>query len=426
MSKKKILSICTTVTLVGGIGLGIPLTQTQAAAKHFGAGTHSWVVPQGVTSVNLTVLGAGGGGARFGTPEKSAAGGAGAKVTVKSLKVTPGDALTFGVGRSGSSSFPANGGGGGGAATIVYKGSPTSSGLLVVAGGGGGGGSMDATTNSALSNGASGAAAGTSAGGNTPGKPAGDGGCGASMGGSGGVGGTIPDPLSCRTGADGGAGGNGLFGNGGPGANSNGDVAAGTLIESGTGVGGAAGAHVNYFAGGGGGGYGGGAGGVALNPGQIGLGGAGGGSGVFNAAKLATTSYAPGANGGQPGAAGSDGSVALTWGVPSSSPNKPAKVKVSGKPTSSKRTVAWTPPKAGATPTGYRVTIKVRSSGKAVYRKNFGPKVRHISVSKSYLLKKTYRTRGEVGGNVRYRAYVQAKSGKLLSKARTVGFRISG
>lgn len=421
MSLKKTLSVCTSVILIGGLGVATAATPAMAQSVTFEEGSHSWVVPNGITSIDLAVLGGGGASGKFGNPDASPSGGAGAKVTVKNMKVTPGETIKFGIGTGGSSSIP-NAGGGGGAASIVYKGEPTTNGLLVVAGGGGGGGSMADKT---VGKGADGAANGTAAGGSTTGNPGPiDGGCGGSQGGSAGQGGIVADPRSCVTQATA-KGGDGLFGNGGAGGGANN---GGSLDETGTATGGAGGEHNGYYGGGGGGGYGGGAGGVARgNPVNTGVGGAAGGSGVFGVAKQAKVVYAPGTNGGTRSGAGSHGSVVITWGNSGKSkPKQPAKVSVSGKASAAKRTVSWKAPKSGVKPTGYRVTIKVKHSGKKVYLKNVKASVKKVTVSRSYLLKKTFRSRGEVRGNIRYVAYVQAKNGNALGKARATTFTVRG
>lgn len=385
-----------------------------ASQVSFNEGSHTWVVPSGITSIDLAIMGAGGGSAKYGTPEASASGGAGAKVTVKSLKVNPGETIKFAVGTGGSSLIP-NGGGGGGAATIAYKGSPNSSGLLVVAGGGGGGGSVESKT---VGKGADGAANKSAPGGSTAGNPTGvDAGCGGSNGGKNGNGGTIPDKRSCVTGTDDGVGDNGFFGNGGAGGNGS---SGGSITETGSGTGGAGGESGAYGGGGGGGGFGGGAGGVAKdNPVNTGVGGAAGGSGVFNAAAKAKVTYAPGNNGGTNSQAGGNGSVLITWG--SSAPGKPRAVKVSGKPTAAKRTVSWKAPKTG-TVTKYIVKIRVQRTKKLVYTKSVNSKTRKISVSRKTLLKKTFRARGEVRGNITYIAQVYAVNGTTQSKAGTARF----
>lgn len=97
-------------------------------------------VPAGVTSLDVTVIGAGGAG---GGGVRSSFGGNGAQVVV-SLAVTPGETLTLEVGMGGLAPSPssrAQGGGGGGWSAIKRGSTP-----LVIAGAGGGGGSAASGT----------------------------------------------------------------------------------------------------------------------------------------------------------------------------------------------------------------------------------------------------------------------------------------
>ena len=89
----------------------------------------TWSVPDGITSVDVLLVGGGGSGGS-GT---GGGGGGGAMVQVTSFPVTPGTSVPYGVGNGGSS--PGTNGGYG------YQGGNTTFGTLVAYGGGGGGSS---------------------------------------------------------------------------------------------------------------------------------------------------------------------------------------------------------------------------------------------------------------------------------------------
>ena len=89
----------------------------------------SWTVPDGVTSVDVMLVGGGGSGGS-GT---GGGGGGGALVQVTNFPVTPGTSVPYGVGNGGAS--PGTNGGYG------YQGGNTTFGTLVAYGGGGGGSS---------------------------------------------------------------------------------------------------------------------------------------------------------------------------------------------------------------------------------------------------------------------------------------------
>ena len=215
----------------------------------------SWVVPAGVTSIDVVLVGGSGGAG-----ENGPAGGAGHRVE-GTLAVEPGDTLFLNVGGNGGTAglvpgcIPGaaafNGGaaggsglgelpgigtscgwdaGGGGGATDIRSESradPTTLGsrLIIAAGGGGGGGGAGSggggsAESNGVSTGGSGGGAGTSTGGGSPGTGHAGGGNGADgavgLGGNGGQG--------IRAG---GGGGGGLYGGGGGGASNNGSGAGG-------------------------------------------------------------------------------------------------------------------------------------------------------------------------------------------------------
>src|SRR3989344_3109 len=215
------------------------------------AGSDSYVVPVGVTSITVKAWGAGGGGgsdSAAGGPTAGAGGGGGfAQATIN---VTPGETLTIEVGTGGAGAA-AQGGGNGGGYTAIKRGST----YLVQAGAGGGGGGM----NQAGAGGAGGGASGIIG---TNGQTAVAGGPGTdSAGGAGGAGGT--------SGTNGAAGVANAGGNGG---------ATGSGGAGGTGAGGAGGTAAAGGGAGGGGGRFGGCGGENAQAGSNGGGGGGGGS----------------------------------------------------------------------------------------------------------------------------------------------------
>ncbi|MCA9402259.1 MAG: hypothetical protein KC897_00635 [Candidatus Omnitrophica bacterium] len=240
------------------------------------AGTGTFDVPCGVTSIVVKAWGGGGGGGGGGSLGDGGEGGGGAFVQ-GTYTVTPGEALVVHVGGGGTGGGTVSGGGGGGGGggrSEMARGST----VLLTAGGGGGGGGGD--NSSATEGGDGGAAGGTtgatgsassSAGGGTGGTTSGATGSGGSAG-TGGVNSGTAGAFN--------AGGDG--GNGGGGGDGTGSGAAGGATNGGTAGIGAAGA---YGAGGGGGSgrYGGGGGSSALGADAGGGGGGGGSSYVIGA-----------------------------------------------------------------------------------------------------------------------------------------------
>jgi Tol biopolymer transport system component len=199
-----------------------------------------WVVPDGVSKVNVVATGAGGGqGNSYQLGGAPAPGGKGARLRAD-LPVTPGQVLYIDVGGmatagrcqgvaqcvggfNGGGGSAISGGGGGGASDLRTMSSSTGTGSLasrlIVAAGGGGGGSGEICSNRSANGGAGGSSgsagqtadrggtgggAGTTSSGGTAGSPGGQ----AGTLGSGGLGGSDA----------GGGGGGGLYGGGGGGA----------------------------------------------------------------------------------------------------------------------------------------------------------------------------------------------------------------
>lgn len=251
---------------------------TSSTTVYSTAGTSTFTVPTGVTTVQAKVWGAGGagGGAADGNGSTGGNGGGGGYATGV-IKVTPGQSLTVEVGGAGALNATRRSGGGGG-----YSAVKSGSTFLVQAGGGGGGGAGE-TGLAAAVGGAGGAGGGESgsagAAGSGGGGDNGNGGQGGTQttGGAGGTGG--------GTGTDGAAGAANAGGNGG---------ASGTCGSAATGCGGSGGGTAGESGGGGGGGgkFGGGGGENSQNNANSGGGGGGGGSSGFDSSVHATSTTA--------------------------------------------------------------------------------------------------------------------------------------
>ncbi len=257
----------TTITaMLGSVTSSNASLAVVASVSLTAAGSSTWTVPAGVTSIQVVATGGGGGGSGAG----GFAGGNGGIVTA-ALTVTPGDTLQLVVGGGGNVGAVGRGGGGGGS-TNVNAGTASQ----IIAGGGGGGG---------------------------PSSAGGDG-----SGGGGGNNGQNGGDFSTYSGGGGGGGGSGgsssggiagASGNGGAGGTANGAGGFGT----GTGAGGGGGGGGSGGAGGGG--YGGGGGGFGFS--STGTGGGGGGS-IGPAGSV----YSAAANSGIAGVAGADGSITIS------------------------------------------------------------------------------------------------------------------
>ena len=245
------------------------------------AGSDTFVVPAGVTEINVKLWGAGGGGGAGGGSGGFGVGGSGGGggFAETTLSVTPSESLNIFVGEAGAGgTYPGtsgSGGGGGGHSEINRSGTN-----LVIAAGGGGGGGGD--NSSSTPGGGGGAGGGTS----------GQNGSSSSSAGGGNAGGTSCGGSLC----DGGTGGDENGASGGFESGGNG----GSSATGGTGGGGAGGvndggdgglADTGGFAGGGGGGggYYGGGGGSASASGNAGGGGGGGGSSYSNGSSTTLT-----------------------------------------------------------------------------------------------------------------------------------------
>ena len=137
--------VVATIIVTPSLNVVTPTTTT----FNFTGGAQTFTVPAGVTSINLTTLGAAGGnGAVGGNAASGGAGGRGSRAT-GTLAVTPGQVLTIFVGGTGTAPTAgfngggtggnANAGGGGGASDVRFPGASSADRILVAGGGGGGG-----------------------------------------------------------------------------------------------------------------------------------------------------------------------------------------------------------------------------------------------------------------------------------------------
>lgn len=161
MTNKRWISIRLTTLLAGVIVLIMLLTtipanlaladSTNEILFNYTGGMQQWVVPEGVTSIDVDVRGAQGGTAADYYDDTGGPGGPGGRVET-TLSVTPGETLYIYVGGAGSGGVGGyNGGGsggsgggyggsgGGGGASDIRQGGNALSNRIVVAGGGGGG-----------------------------------------------------------------------------------------------------------------------------------------------------------------------------------------------------------------------------------------------------------------------------------------------
>jgi hypothetical protein len=285
--------------VTGGAGTNVSANQSGVGVScqsnpvsYSTAGSYTFTVPTGITSLQVVATGAGGGGGGLFGTNPGSAGGAGAVVT-STIAVTAGQSLTLVVGGGGgggtdgpgsSGSYTCGAGGGGGGSTNIAVGTA----YQIIAGGGGGGGSCNNGTAGGSGGGVNGA-----------------GGAGATKysqtGGSGGANGVGGAGGNDGMGDFGVSGADGAGGPGGVGGSNGGTTYPGGVGGAGVGSGAGGADGNNDLSGGGGGGYGGGGSGT-----QATGGGAGGSVGP------AGTQYAAAANGGTSATAGGDGSIVIT------------------------------------------------------------------------------------------------------------------
>lgn len=269
-------------------------SSTQNTVVYNTAGSGTFTVPTGVTSLVVKAWGAGGGGGNGGASTGIGGGGGGGGFAQSTLTVTPGTSLTYNVGSGGLSNSTARYAGNGGGFTALLNGAT----YLIQAGGGGGGGGTTGTANG----GQGGAGGGTSGTAGTAGSGT------ATVGGGGGAGTTAAGGAGGTAGTTGVAGNSGNANNGGDGGGS--ITSCTTAVtgrggNGGTGAGGKGGVAGTCVNGGGGGGgrFGGGGGGSATNAAVRGGGGGGGGSSLVTGASTTQTA-------GSAGAAGAGGAAA--------------------------------------------------------------------------------------------------------------------
>jgi len=285
--------------LIPLFALFIPLAAQATTVTFTTPGSYTWVVPSGITSLNVTVTGGGGGAGKL------AAGGPGGIVTNPNWPVLPGQTVPIVVGGGGDGANAGYGAGGGGGASSLNVES-----AWVIAGGGGGG--AGAVTPAGGGYGGGGAGCGFN-GADGLFDPIGRGGTGG-VNGIGGIGGA-----GAGTGSAAGAnGGNGYGGAGGWGPNGSAWYSApGSGVGNGTGGNGG-----TYFlflfgrmdggGGGGGGGYGGGGGGGS-GQGTFSIGGGFGCDGGGGGGGYTGGTCTPATNGGSYSANGSSGSVSIMY-----------------------------------------------------------------------------------------------------------------
>lgn len=271
---------------------GVSGTATANTTTYSTAGSNTFSVPAGVTSVTIKAWGGGGGGGGGSTNGNGGTGGGGAYSTA-TFTVTPAESLNVVVGgggsggafsTGGSGNNSGDGGGGGGHSEVNRSGTP-----LIIASGGGGGGGGD---NSSATTGAAGAAGGDLADGldGDPSLSAGGGAAATNI--AAGLGGTGGNNSGSAGGSEfGGDGADGRDNQGSDGSKNNGG-------SNGGGDGGNGDQNANGYAGGGGGGsgyFGGGGGSGSL------AGNAGGGGGGSGSSYITGSGSAQAGNGAAPG-----------------------------------------------------------------------------------------------------------------------------
>ncbi len=233
-----VVGVCAVLGAAAPAGAAGPVTQTFAPGA-----SEYWIVPSGVTSVDVVAIGSNGR-----SSQSSVAGGKGARVT-GTLTVVPGTALMVNVATIPTGTVPgANGGGSvggagdcasksgpGGGASDIRTGDFGAADRVIVAGGGGGGGTVSNNTNggqggkggdAVVASGSTAAADGNATGKGLKGAPGNDGtggagGGGPHSGGSGSATGGGSGGIETGGGGCGGGGGGGWGGGGGGGGGDN-------------------------------------------------------------------------------------------------------------------------------------------------------------------------------------------------------------
>jgi hypothetical protein len=250
---------------VGGQGGNVPTTTT-----YYSAGSNTFNVPAGVTSITVKTWGGGGGGAAGSGSTGRGGHGGGGGYSKAVISVTPSESLDVDVGTGGAKGAAASNGGDGGGYSALRRGGT----FLLQAGGGAGGGG---TSGSGV--GGQGGAGGGTSGAN------GVAGTGGSVGGSLGNGGTTTTGGTGGAAGTGGTAGSVGAANGGGNAGGSGATCSTAVTNTqggagGTGAGGRGGTAGSCSGGGGGGGgrFGGGGSGSTSNASSRRNGGGGGGS----------------------------------------------------------------------------------------------------------------------------------------------------
>jgi hypothetical protein len=286
VSDSSSLDVADAVTMSFWINGSVTNPPTASTTIRDTAGSGTFVVPAGVTSLKVRSWGGGGGGGAGidgGTSNtlNSGGSGGGAGYAEAVITVEPGETISLNVGGGGGggqvgASSNGGGGGGGGGRSEVARGSTP---LVVASGGGGGGGANDRQYSNGGGGGAGGALTGVS--GSNSGTAIGGGGGTQSAGGSAGTGSNTAQAGASRAGGD-----------GADGRSTNGVDGSGATGGAGAGGDGGLGDAENRYPGGGGGGsgyYGGGGGGVQSSTNNAGAGGGGGSSYVVSGSTATTT-----------------------------------------------------------------------------------------------------------------------------------------
>jgi hypothetical protein len=286
-----------------GISTSVTETTGVGQSSFTTAGSFTFTVPIGTTSISAVVVGAGGGGAGADTrPGEGMTGGGGGALCYGTIPVTPGESLTITVGAGGNGGSSGGNPGSQGGTSSIGRGATS---LITATGGNGGnyrsttaasGGTRSVDASVTNSGGGNGGASGSSA---TTGASGGGGAGGYSA--AGGAGGSTTNAGSASAGGGGGGGGAVTTGGGSGGGGGVGILGAGSNGSGGTYERGAGGVGSNG---------GGSTNGTAGTVGAAGTGGLfGGGGGAFDT------------DGGGAGAAGGQGAVRIIWGSSRSYPS---------------------------------------------------------------------------------------------------------
>ena len=195
------------------------------------AGSRSWTVPDGVTSISFIIVGGGGGGGGYQSGTGRGGGGGGAVAARNNVAVTPGGTVSYTIGAGGTGGANTTNGGNGGASSC--RSAIAGGGQAATGATGGAGGVRSGTTDLGGNGGAGGQGNSTNAGG---------GGGAGGLAGNGGQGGSTAAGFAAQTGSGGGGGGGASSGGiGGAGGGCDLTHGLGTLVNGSVGATGASG-----------------------------------------------------------------------------------------------------------------------------------------------------------------------------------------